>query len=222
MDEVGARIQQQSSVASESNSEEHSKFESTSLPLDKRICLVGSITKDIAICTAAQSFGIPVVTSDTGEEYANDSSCSTVFVLEKFEGDNYELLSKSRRPLLGPPALQQLANKNDRLPENNTRPLYNLAMSGVVLCFTGFRNKDDLTKLVPLVHHMGGSIRKDMSAKVTHLIANTSGGEKYQYAATFRVPIMHLQWVLASWEYKDDIKFSATMDSFVVSLMFLP
>lgn len=116
----------------------------SALPLDKRICLVGSIVQDTAICTAAQSFGIPVVTSDAGEEYANDHSCSTVFVLEKFEGDNYDLLSKSRRPLLGPPAIQQLANKNDKLPDNNTRPLYNLAMSGVVVCFTGFRNKDDL------------------------------------------------------------------------------
>ncbi|KAJ8956918.1 hypothetical protein NQ318_014337 [Aromia moschata] len=29
-----------------------------------------------------------------------------------------------------------------------------------------------ITKLVPLIHHMGGSIRKEMSAKVTHLIAN--------------------------------------------------
>lgn len=64
---------------------------------------------------------------------------------------------------------------------------------------------------------MGGSIRKDMSAKVTHLIANVSGGEKYQYAATFRVPIMHLEWVLASWECRDDIEFGATMDTFLVS-----
>ncbi|KAK9696112.1 BRCA1 C Terminus (BRCT) domain [Popillia japonica] len=215
MDEVGARIQQQSSIASETNNEECTKVESTSLPLDKRICLVGSVTKNTAICTAAQSFGVPVVTSDTGEEYSNDQSCSTIFVLEKFEGDNYDMLSKSRRPLLGPSALQQLANKGEKLPDYNTRPLYNLAMSGVVVCFTGFRNKDDLTKLVPLIHHMGGSIRKDMSAKVTHLIANVSGGDKYHYAATFRVPIMHLQWVLASWEYRDDIEFSASMDSFI-------
>lgn len=64
---------------------------------------------------------------------------------------------------------------------------------------------------------MGGSIRKDMSAKVTHLIANVSGGDKYQYAATFRVPIMHLQWVLDSWERKYDLTFSATSDTFIVS-----
>lgn len=65
---------------------------------------------------------------------------------------------------------------------------------------------------------MGGSIRKDMSAKVTHLIANVSGGDKYQYAATFRVPVMNMQWVYDSWEKRTDDTFFAIQDSFVVSL----
>lgn len=74
------------------------------------------------------------------------------------------------------------------------------------------------TKLVPLIHHMGGSIRKDMSGKVTHLIANFSGGDKYQYAATFRLPIMNLHWVYASWEHRNELDFVATLDTFVVSI----
>lgn len=65
---------------------------------------------------------------------------------------------------------------------------------------------------------MGGSIRKDVTAKVTHLIANMAGGEKYQYAAVFRVPIMNLEWVFASWEQRDNLNFSATNEAFVVSL----
>lgn len=72
------------------------------------------------------------------------------------------------------------------------------------------------TKLVPLIHHMGGSIRKEMSAKVTHLIANFSGGDKYQYAATFRLPVMNLQWVYACWEHRNELDFIATLDTFMV------
>lgn len=64
---------------------------------------------------------------------------------------------------------------------------------------------------------MGGSIRKDMSAKVTHLIANVSGGDKYQYAATFKVPVVHQSWVISSWEQRNNLEFYATMDVFVVS-----
>lgn len=51
---------------------------------------------------------------------------------------------------------------------------------------------------------MGGSIRKEMGAKVTHLIANCCGGDKYRYAVTFRVPIMSMNWVVALWDAKND------------------
>jgi hypothetical protein len=64
---------------------------------------------------------------------------------------------------------------------------------------------------------MGGSIRKNLSQKVTHLIANVCTGEKYQYAAVFKVPAMNPQWVYASWEKRHDINFSATLDVFVVN-----
>ncbi|XP_017768682.1 PREDICTED: protein ECT2 isoform X2 [Nicrophorus vespilloides] len=193
----------------------------SALPLDKRICLVGGAANDEAVCGAAQSFGVPIVTSPDGYEYAGDQSCSTIFVLEKFQGPQYDHLCKSRHPLLGMPALRQLAIRKDKLP-NNTRPLYTLAMTGVVVCFTGFRNKEDLTRLVPLVHHMGGSIRKEMSFKVTHLIANASGGEKYKYANVFRLPIMNYAWVLTSWDRRNDMEFSAICDKFVSEFKLKP
>lgn len=31
-----------------------------------------------------------------------------------------------------------------------------------------------------LVHHMGGIIRKDFSSKVTHLVANSTQGDKFR------------------------------------------
>ena len=34
--------------------------------------------------------------------------------------------------------------------------------------------------MADLVHRMGGSIRKDFSAKITNLIANSTSGEKYR------------------------------------------
>lgn len=65
---------------------------------------------------------------------------------------------------------------------------------------------------------MGGSIRKDVSEKVTHLIANVVGGEKYIYAKTFRVPTMNRQWVYDSWERRNDLDFRATQDKIIVSI----
>ncbi|KAK4880377.1 hypothetical protein RN001_008523 [Aquatica leii] len=214
MDEVNAHINQQSSISIDSNAEDFTKTETVQLPLDKRICLVGSLITDANTCNAAQTFGVPIVTSQNGLEYIEDRSCKTIYVLDTFNDELYDTLCKHKQSILGPIALQQLSNKREQLP-NNTRPLFNLSMSGVILCFTGFRKKSELSLVVPLVHHMGASIRKEMSSKVTHLIAKASGGDKYQYAATFRVPVVHQSWVFSSWDRRNDLDFSATLDVFV-------
>ncbi|XP_060518984.1 protein ECT2 isoform X2 [Cylas formicarius] len=216
MDDCNAHIHPQSSICSDSNGEETYKCH-VSTEADRRICLIGNLKNDAVLRSVAESFNVPVVTSETGQEYLEDNSCCTFFVIENFDGDVYNTICKSKQSVLGPPALQQLAKKNNKELPDNTRPLFNIAMRGVVVCFTGFRNKDELTKLVPLIHHMGGSIRRDMTAKVTHLIANTCGGDKYQYASTFKVPVMNLQWVVSSWEKRLDLDFSATLDTFVAN-----
>ncbi|KAF5305669.1 hypothetical protein FQA39_LY09158 [Lamprigera yunnana] len=214
MDEVNVHVNQQSSISIDSNAEDCIKIDAKQLPLDKRICLLGSLVTDSSICSAAHTFGVPVVTSQNGLDYINDHSCKTIYVLDTFDDDRYNALYKHRQSILGPTALQQLSNRQEQLPDN-TRPLFNLSMSGVVVCFTGFRNKNELSLIVPLVHHMGGSIRKEMSSKVTHLIAKASGGDKYQYAAIFRVPVVHESWVFSSWDQRYDLDFSASIDMFI-------
>ena len=36
------------------------------------------------------------------------------------------------------------------------------------------------SRLADLIHHMGGSIRKDFSFRITHLVANCTSGEKFR------------------------------------------
>lgn len=55
---------------------------------------------------------------------------------------------------------------------------------------------------------MGGSIRKEMEYKITHLVANSPFGEKYQYATTFNIPIMAESWVTSAWENRGIVGFS--------------
>lgn len=45
--------------------------------------------------------------------------------------------------MLGPTAVLQLAER-DEPPPPSSRPLYSLAMRGAVICFSGFRKKDEL------------------------------------------------------------------------------
>lgn len=76
-------------------------------------------------------------------------------------------------------------------------------MKGIVVCFTGFKDsRKDLVsfetfrrfeiglpllicilikgRLVCYVHHMGGSVRKDLTNTTTHLVARSSAGGKYR------------------------------------------
>ncbi|KAM7359031.1 epithelial cell transforming 2 pebble isoform 2-T2 [Cochliomyia hominivorax] len=182
-------------------------------PENLRICLVGDVINDTATVEAAQTFGVPVITSETGLELINDYDWRTYFILNDFESPVYEAIHKSKQCILGPPALKQSAAMKDGLM-HNARPIYNYSMRGVVTCFTGIRKKDELTKLVNLIHSMGGCIRKDMNSKITHLISTHSGGDKYQYAKTFRLTVVRPAWVYAAWERKDDIDFRATTEEF--------
>ncbi|XP_012254951.2 protein ECT2 isoform X2 [Athalia rosae] len=204
------------SSTSDINSEEAAKTEPLIIPRKKRICLVGSTGEDPALGAAAQQFSVPVLKSETGTEYLEDTTYCTYFILMKFEGPEYDALHKSAHRILGPTALLQLAEKKDSLPSIN-RPMYTQAMLGSVVVFTGFRKKEELTKLINMIHSMGGSIRKEMGVKVTHLIANCCGGDKYRYAVTFRVPIMSMDWVTALWDARDDLTSFGSNDKLIAA-----
>uniref|UniRef100_A0A672SSZ7 Epithelial cell transforming 2 n=1 Tax=Sinocyclocheilus grahami TaxID=75366 RepID=A0A672SSZ7_SINGR len=124
----------------------------------------------------------PCIKTDNVRDFGDGENCEfeTVFVLKDFQAPEYSFLYKNDNRILGPPAVMHCAIKGEPLPFSS-RPLYSMTMLNLSLCFTGFRKKDEVVTLVNLVHHMGGTIRKDFdSAKVTHLIARSSHGEKYR------------------------------------------
>jgi hypothetical protein len=91
-------------------------------------------------------------------------------------------------------------------------------MRGVVTAFTGIRKRDELTQLVHLIHFMGGSIRKEMNSKATHLICSNAYGDKYRYALTFRLNVVRSSWVFDAWRNRDATDFSAKSEPFTVDL----
>ncbi|CAH1405037.1 unnamed protein product [Nezara viridula] len=179
-----------------------------SAPECSKIWLFGEIAQNETVLTAAKVFKVDIESCDEDCDLKEKCNRSYVFVMEEFSGPVFDYLKQHGQRVIGPTALQELAEKESCLPELQ-RPLYCQAMAGVVVCFTGFRKKEELARLILLIHHMGGSIRKDMITKVTHLIANCCGGEKYQYATAFRVPIMSASWVHNSWAMRNQPGFSA-------------
>ncbi|XP_050460867.1 protein ECT2 isoform X4 [Cataglyphis hispanica] len=192
------------------------------IPRKKRICLVGAACNDPALNAAAQQFKVPVLKSETGTEYVEDTTYYTYFVFKQFEGPEYHTLCKTPHRILGSTALLQLAEKKEFLPSIK-RPMFTQAMIGTVVVFSGFRaREDELRKLANMVLIMGGSIRKEMGIKVTHLIANHCSGDKYRYADTFGLPIMSVEWVIALWNAKDDISSYADNEELIATYKLKP
>ncbi|XP_070509513.1 protein ECT2 [Chironomus tepperi] len=181
----------------------------------KRICLVGSLVSDENIKKVAESFNVPVISSETGVEYLTDKEVVTYFILEDFEGPIFETISKTKHKILGPLALVECEKNGCELPTHN-RPVFNYSMKGVVAAFSGVRKRDELTELVHLIHFMGGSIRKEMNHRATHLICPQAFGDKYRYALTFRLNVVRPSWVSDAWKKRHEEGFSAKNEKFSI------
>ncbi|ESN90724.1 hypothetical protein HELRODRAFT_70830 [Helobdella robusta] len=130
-----------------------------------------------------------------------------VFVINNFEGSIYYQLMKHRCRIVAPPVILRCAF-NRPLPIK-TRPVYCLSMENAILCFSGFKTKENLTLLVDLVHRMGGSIRREFSSRVTHLVANSTSGDKYRAAVGMGTRVMSEEWIHKCWELKEESFFDA-------------
>ncbi|XP_023272299.1 protein ECT2 isoform X2 [Seriola lalandi dorsalis] len=183
--------------------------------VETRVVLVGEACRNGALVKALQDIHTPCITTDNVQEFGDEENpdFETVFVLADFDSPDYSYLYKRDSRIVGPPVVLHCAAKEEPL-QFSCRPLYSTTMLNLSLCFTGFRNKEEMKNLVNLVHHMGGTIRKDFSTKVTHLIAYSTHGEKYRLAVCLGTPILTPSWILKAWERRDDVYFHAGEEEF--------
>lgn len=148
----------------------------------------------IIVSLSLQALKIPVTVSENIKEalQSQTDNVEIVFVCEPFEGEDFELLRKEEQRIIGPPIVHACAREDQPLPYNS-RPLYCTIMCNHIVCFTGFRKKEELGRLCNLVHHMGGSIRRELSGRVTQLVANSIHGQKYR--VSINIVTVVISWV---------------------------
>lgn len=183
--------------------------------VETRVVLVGEASRNRELAKALQDINTPFIMTDSVQEFGDgeNTEFETVFVLTDFDSPEYNYLYKHEHRIVGPPVVLHCAAKDEPL-QFSCRPLYSTTMLNLSLCFTGFRNKEEMKNLVNLVHHMGGTIRKDFSTKVTHLVAYSTHGEKYRLAVCMGTPILTPSWILKAWERRDDVNFHAGDEEF--------
>uniref|UniRef100_A0A8C6M8W6 Epithelial cell transforming 2 n=1 Tax=Nothobranchius furzeri TaxID=105023 RepID=A0A8C6M8W6_NOTFU len=173
------------------------------------------VKQDFNRKTEQYCLDFPFLVTENVQEFGDgdNTEFETVFVLTDFNSPDYSYLYKRDNRIIGPPVVLHCAAKDEPL-HFSCRPLYCTTMLSLSLCFTGFRNKEMMKTLVNLVHHMGGTIRKDFSSKVTHLIANSTNGEKYRVAACMGTPILSSSWIQKAWERRDDFRLEFKVPPF--------
>ncbi|XP_044887188.1 protein ECT2 isoform X6 [Mauremys mutica] len=183
--------------------------------IETRVVLVQEAGKHEELLKALEEIKVPYIKMESVEEFGDSESpeFETVFVVADFQDSILENLCKFDCRVLGPPIVLHCAQKGEPLPFS-CRPLYCASMLNLVLCFTGFRKKEELVKLVTLVHHMGGIIRRDFSSKVTHLVANSTQGDKFRLAVSLGTPIVKAEWIYKAWERRNEIDFCAADEEF--------
>ncbi|XP_021562505.1 protein ECT2 isoform X5 [Carlito syrichta] len=183
--------------------------------VEARVVLVQEAGKQEELIKALKEIKVHFVKMESVEEFEGLDSpeFENVFVVTNFQDSVFDDLYKADCRVIGPPVVLTCSQKGEPLPFS-CRPLYCTSMMNLVLCFTGFRKKEELVRLVTLVHHMGGVIRKDFNSKVTHLVANCTQGEKFRVAVSLGTPIMKPEWIYNAWERRNEQDFCAAVDDF--------
>lgn len=137
----------------------------------------------------------------------------SVFVLERFEGEDFELLKENACSVVGPQCLLSCLKTETALP-NLQYPVYSVAMRGAVVTCTSVprQERDQLYDLIKL---MGGTVSKDFTNSVTHLVAGEVGSQKYRVACNVNKPILLPEWVYTCWDMCRNDHICATDEEFM-------
>lgn len=140
----------------------------------------------------------------------------SVFVLERFEGEIFEFLRGNGCRIVGPQCVLSCLQTQTSLPINGTSPVYSVAMRGMAITCTSVP-RQERDRLAELIQFMGGTVLKDLTSSVTHLVAGEVGSKKYKVACGVDqpMPIFLPEWVYTCWDMCRDRHICATDDEFM-------
>ena len=191
------------------------------MPILTVICFIGhKFIANPKLVEDAETFGLKILfaSANDAKELLNSNE-EIGFVLYEFEGPIYDYLHSLKKTIFGPTLVHQLAARG-LPPKPCERPLFNLSMEDVGICFnqTSQKFKSEIKKYSSWIESMGGSVLKDVkSPRVTHLVTDSCRGINFKCASAFMIPVMSGDWIKASWAHRHETHFKATGPKFIAS-----
>ncbi|CAF1124836.1 unnamed protein product [Didymodactylos carnosus] len=140
-----------------------------------------------------------------------------IFIVDSFDNDDDYLLKRDQDLYIISSELVSICVEKKKVRKNAikdvpvpklNRPLYCEHLSSTVICFVAFRDQDKLQRLCDYVHYLGGSVRKDYSDQITHVVAHANLGEKYLTAFNMeRSEIVTEEFITNCWQERNNRLF---------------
>ncbi|MBN3277988.1 ECT2 protein, partial [Polyodon spathula] len=139
---------------------------------------------------------VPCIKTCNVEEFGDgeNTEFETIFILADFGCPEYGYLYKKDNRILGPPVVLHCAAKEEPLPFSS-RPLYCTTMLNLVLCFTGFRKKEEVVNC--------------MNYWKLYILSSLSN-----VAVSMGTPILKTEWIYKAWEKRNEPNFCAAAEEF--------
>uniref|UniRef100_A0A8C0JV18 Epithelial cell transforming 2 n=1 Tax=Canis lupus dingo TaxID=286419 RepID=A0A8C0JV18_CANLU len=172
--------------------------------IETRMILVQDAGKQEELIKALKEIKVPFVKMESLEEFEGLDSpeFENVFIVTDFQDSVFNELHKMDHRIVGPPVILNCAQKGEPLPFS-CRPLYCTSMMNLVLCFTGFRKKEELV-----------SILKPSIQGIIFFQPNKFKLIFCLIAVSLGTPIMKSEWIYKAWERRNEQDFSASVDDF--------
>lgn len=131
------------------------------------------------------------------------SGAMKLFIFEDFndtnEAFNY-IKSIEKVYVFGPRALLSIILEGISTLIGNYH-IHNMTMRNSIITSTNISPKEKKKNIKKLVEYMGGQYLNDLTSRVTHLVSEGVGSEKYEKAGKIeKIKLMHSDWIFHLWK----------------------
>ncbi|GMT04720.1 hypothetical protein PENTCL1PPCAC_26894, partial [Pristionchus entomophagus] len=185
----------------------------------RKVCVVGDCKDSQAIQLLQTEYNVEVVHSDDGTGYL-DQPDEFVFVVESFTSDLFIRLRDKTLRVMSPKYIRSRYHRHfELIAPRPGRPLYCELLKDMTLVMTNVPNKGLIANLT---HFLGGSIRKDVIERTTHVIATSVHCKQYRSAFSMGVPILRPEYIQHIWEKRDELVYEILSAEVVRMYRLLP
>ncbi|XP_033099642.1 DNA topoisomerase 2-binding protein 1-like isoform X2 [Anneissia japonica] len=150
------------------------------------------------------------ITEEEALQLTQNDKC--MYVCDPFKGPAFEHIKTLGCRIVGPQCVLSCLSLRQPIPKTD-HPVYSIAMRNIVVSCSNIE-KEAREKIHTYVEWMGGTVSRNFTDVVTHLVAGEVGSKKYHVAVSLNKSVVLPEWVYAVWKAGKQCHVDATDPEF--------